>query len=152
MRPGWTSPLHGQRVDLAWLDQDAFVHIRGTKDDWRSAKLLLIEFWASVFRHLSEVAANERAVKVVTFADEGIFNNTPTDVAALKNFIFARTDMNYPIFVDTQHVAYNALFKPGQNLSIPLVFMITVQDRQIRWVGNAEEMATPLADTLAALR
>ena len=60
-----------------------------------------------MFQHLSEVAANERAVKVVTFADEGIFNNTPTDVAALKNFIFARTDMNYPIYVDTHRVAYN---------------------------------------------
>ena len=44
---------------------------------------------------------------MVTFADEGIFNNAPTDVAALKNFIFARTDMNYPIFVDTNRVAYN---------------------------------------------
>lgn len=47
MRPGWTSPLLGRPVDLAWLDQDAFVRIRGTKDDWRNAKVLLIEFWAT---------------------------------------------------------------------------------------------------------
>jgi len=46
-------------------------------------------------------------VKVITFADEGIFNGTPTDVGALKQFIFARGDMNYPIFVDNNHVAYN---------------------------------------------
>ena len=32
---------------------------------------------------------------------------------------------------------------------ISAVFIVTVSDRTIRWIGNAEEMAKPLADTLA---
>ena len=60
-----------------------------------------------VFPHLSEIAAHERKIKVVSFADEGIFNNKPTDVAAMKAFVFGRTDMNYPIYIDSHHVAYN---------------------------------------------
>ena len=56
---------------------------------------------------MSELAAQERRVKVLAFADEGIFNNTPTDVSALKNFVFARQDMNYPVYIDSSHVAYN---------------------------------------------
>ena len=86
--------------------------------------------------------AHERKVKVVSFADEGIFNNKPTDVGAMKAFVFGRTDMNYPIYIDTHRVAVNgacalcscraweevadsarlsaAIFQPAQNLSIPL--------------------------------
>lgn len=47
LRPGWRSPLLGKQVDLDWLDQDGFVRIRGTKDDWRNVKVLVIEFWAT---------------------------------------------------------------------------------------------------------
>lgn len=47
LRPGWTSPLVGRQVDLGWLDQNVFVRIRGTKDDWRTSKIVLIEFWAT---------------------------------------------------------------------------------------------------------
>lgn len=47
MRPGWVSPLLNKQVDLSWLDRDAFVRVRGTKDDWRHADILLIEFWAT---------------------------------------------------------------------------------------------------------
>ncbi len=48
LRPGWVSPLQGKQVDLDWLDQpDAFVHVRGTKDGWRDASVLIVEFWAS---------------------------------------------------------------------------------------------------------
>ncbi|GJE96562.1 TlpA family protein disulfide reductase [Phanerochaete sordida] len=159
LRPGWTSPLVGRPLDLRWLDQNAFVQIRGTMDDWKAFKIVLIEFWATwcrpchnVFPHLSHLANNEPRVKVITFADEGIFNGTPTDVAALKRFVFARGDMNYPIFIDTNHVAYNALFKPGQNFSVPLVFIITTHDRKVHWVGNGEELDAPLAVALASLR
>ena len=48
-------------------------------------------------------------MKVITFADEGIFNGAPTDVGMLKQFIFSRSDMNYPIFIDNNHVAYNGM-------------------------------------------
>lgn len=47
LRPGWKSPLLGQRVDLDWLDADAFECIRPSKDGWRDKKVLVIEFWAS---------------------------------------------------------------------------------------------------------
>lgn len=47
LRPGWVSPLQGKQVDLDWIDQDAFVWIRGNKTGWRDAKLLVIEFWAT---------------------------------------------------------------------------------------------------------
>ncbi|KAI0091360.1 hypothetical protein BDY19DRAFT_886134 [Irpex rosettiformis] len=184
LRPGWVSPLQGKQVDLDWLDQTgAFVHIRGTKDGWRDASVLIVEFWASyvistafrnwplmlstskrstlmsiyippchnVFPHLTEIAANHPNIKVVTFANEGIFNGADTDVAAFKAFVFARNDMNYPIYVDNNRIAFNALFKPGKNASIPLVFIITVRNRTIRWIGNAEEMERPLADTLAKI-
>lgn len=76
-----------------------------------------------MFQHLSEIAANERTIKVLTFADEGIFNNTPTDVPALKNFIFARNDMNYPIYVDSNRVAYNGAclsFRNGDNFILKM--------------------------------
>ncbi|KAI0682846.1 hypothetical protein BC835DRAFT_1297788 [Cytidiella melzeri] len=172
LRPGWVSPLQGKQVDLDWLDQDdGFVHVRGSKDNWRDATVLIIEFWASyvnfvffvcsfrgyslpchnVFPHLTEIAATQLNTKIISFANEGIFNGADTDVSALEAFIYARNDMEYPIYVDSQRVAFNALFKPGQNASIPLVFIITVQDRTIRWIGNAEEMAKPLADVLASV-
>lgn len=48
LRPGWTSPLLGKRVELEWLDDDtAFVPIRGNVTGWREAKVLLIEYWAT---------------------------------------------------------------------------------------------------------
>ena len=48
LRPGWTSPLLGKRVDLEWLDDEtAFVPIRGNFTGWREAKVLLIEYWAT---------------------------------------------------------------------------------------------------------
>lgn len=60
-----------------------------------------------MFPHLSQLANNEPRVKVVTFADEGIFNGAASDVDMLKQFVFSRNDMNYPIFVDNNKVAYN---------------------------------------------
>ncbi|KAI0346555.1 hypothetical protein BDW22DRAFT_1352680 [Trametopsis cervina] len=160
LRPGWVSPLQGARVALDWLDRgpDAFVRVRGTIDGWRNASVLVIEFWASwckpcheVFEHLSRIAATQPDTKVISFAHEGIFNNAETDVPALAAFVAARRDIDYPVFVDHRRVAFNALFKPGQNASIPLVFIITVKDSIVRWVGNAEEMAKPLADARAIL-
>ena len=48
LRPGWVSPLQGKQVDLEWLDQPgAFAHVRGTKDGWRDASVLVVEFWAT---------------------------------------------------------------------------------------------------------
>lgn len=47
LRPGWTSPLVGQRVDLEWIDRDAFLWIQGSREGWRTKKVLVIEFWAS---------------------------------------------------------------------------------------------------------
>ena len=47
LRPGWTSPLIGKKVDLRWLDAGPFEQIKGSLDGWRTAKLLVIEFWAS---------------------------------------------------------------------------------------------------------
>ena len=47
LRPGWRSPLLGKRVDLSWLDSDAFECIRPGKDGWRNKKVVVIEFWAS---------------------------------------------------------------------------------------------------------
>ena len=47
LRPGWRSPLLGKRVDLSWLDSDAFECIRPSKDGWKNKKVVVIEFWAS---------------------------------------------------------------------------------------------------------
>lgn len=47
LRPGWTSPLLGKKVDLRWLDSGQFEHVKGGMDGWRDAKLLVIELWAS---------------------------------------------------------------------------------------------------------
>ncbi|KAJ3554544.1 hypothetical protein NM688_g3053 [Phlebia brevispora] len=158
LRPGWTSPLLGKRVDLDWIDEDAsFVSIRGNKAGWRDAKILVIEFWATwcrpchrVFPHLSNIA-NRPGMKVISYNHEGIFNNTETNIPAVKNFVLSRQDMNFPIFVDVKRLAINSLFKPGKNISIPLVFIITPRDKTIRWIGNAEEMEAPLANIVAAV-
>ncbi|KAF7795976.1 hypothetical protein EIP86_007145 [Pleurotus ostreatoroseus] len=151
LRPGWTSPLLGKRVDLEWLDDEtAFVPIRGNVTGWREAKVLLIEYWATVFPHLSAIA-NRPGMKVISFNHEGIFNNAETNITAVKNFVLSRPDMNFPVFVDVRRVAINALFKPGKNISIPLVFIITPRDKTIRWIGNAEEMEAPLANILATI-
>ncbi|CDO70876.1 hypothetical protein BN946_scf184804.g8 [Trametes cinnabarina] len=48
LRPGWRSPLLGKRVDLQWLDKGPFEHVKGSIDGWRDAKILIIEFWATV--------------------------------------------------------------------------------------------------------
>lgn len=36
LRPGWTSPLLGKRVDMGWLDTDSFECIRPSKDGFVS--------------------------------------------------------------------------------------------------------------------
>ncbi|KAI0360096.1 hypothetical protein OH77DRAFT_1419486 [Trametes cingulata] len=155
LRPGWKSPLLGKRVDLRWLDVGPFDHVRGSIDGWRDAKLLIIEFWASwcrpclaVFRDLSTIARTRSEIKIVTFNSEGIFTQAPIDVAAVKKFIARRDDMDYPIYIDTHRVAVNSIFQPGQNLSIPLAFIITPKDGVVQWVGNPEEMAGPLEQAL----
>lgn len=61
----------------------------------------------NVFPHLTEIAANHPNTKVITFANEGIFNGADTDMSSLKAFVFARNDMNYPIYVDSNRVAFN---------------------------------------------
>ncbi|KAL1949266.1 hypothetical protein VTO73DRAFT_8147 [Trametes versicolor] len=155
LRPGWTSPLLGKRVDLRWLDVGPFDNIKGSVDGWRDAKLLIIEFWASwcrpclaVFRDLAVLARTRPDVKVVAFNAEGIFTHAPIDVAAVRRFVARRDDMDYPIYIDTHRVAVNSIFQPGQNLSIPLAFIITPKDGVVQWVGNPEEMAAPLERAL----
>ncbi|KAI0671556.1 hypothetical protein C8Q78DRAFT_1029522 [Trametes maxima] len=157
LRPGWRSPLLGKNVDLRWLDAGPFDHVKGSKDGWRDARILIIEFWATwcrpclaVFRDLSAIARTHPNIKVVAFNSEGIFTNAPIDVAAVRKFVARRDDMDYPIYVDTHRVAVNSIFQPGQNLSIPLAFIITPKDGVVRWVGNPEEMAAPLEKALAA--
>ncbi|PIL35755.1 hypothetical protein GSI_02485 [Ganoderma sinense ZZ0214-1] len=157
LRPGWTSPLLGKKVDLRWLDAGPFEQVKGSLDGWRDARLLLIEFWASwcrpcvaVFRDLSALVQSHPEIKVITFNSEGIFTNASVDIAAVKAFVASRNDMNYPIFIDTHRVAVNSIFQPGQNLSIPLAFIITPKDGIVRWIGNPEEMAAPLESALRA--
>ncbi|KAK7690858.1 hypothetical protein QCA50_005960 [Cerrena zonata] len=62
-------------------------------------------------------------------------------------------NLRYPIYVDVNRTAINAIFKPGQNLSIPLVFIITTHDSRVHWVGNAEaeDLGEPLSRVLASL-
>ncbi|RDX57532.1 hypothetical protein OH76DRAFT_1395361 [Lentinus brumalis] len=158
LRPGWKSPLLGRKVDLRWLDTGKFEPVKGNMDGWRTAKVLVIELWASwcrpclaVFRDLSTLAQTRPDIKVITFNSEGIFTNAPIDVTAVKAFIAARDDMNYPIYIDTHRVAVSSIFQPGQNLSIPLVFIITPKDGIVRWIGNPEEMAAPLEEALRAV-
>ncbi|KAL4252553.1 hypothetical protein ABKN59_005021 [Abortiporus biennis] len=160
LRPGWTSPLLGKKVNLDWIDRDEYICIQGTRDGWRNCKVLVIEFWASwcrpchrVFDHLSEINETKPEVKVITFNNEGIFSNIPTDIHALKYFIARKNNLNYPIFVDEKRIAIDALFRPGQNLSIPLVFLITPEDGVVHWVGNAdaEDMGEPLERLLSKL-
>ncbi|CCM04985.1 uncharacterized protein FIBRA_07183 [Fibroporia radiculosa] len=158
LRPGWTSPLLGSKTDLEWLDMDKFECIRPSKDDWRDKKVLIIEYWASWCRPchvvcgiLSNIVATEPDVKVITFNHEGIFTKAEIDRAVVKNFIDSRNDMDYPIYIDSERVAVEALFEPGQNLSIPLVFVITIRDQIIRWIGNPEEIAAPLEDILKSV-
>ncbi|KAI0768100.1 hypothetical protein BD413DRAFT_138742 [Trametes elegans] len=156
LRPGWKSPLLGKKVDLRWLDVGPFEHVKGSMDGWRGARVLIIEFWASwcrpclaVFRDLSAIARTHAPdVKVVAFNSEGIFTNAPIDTAAVRRFIARRDDMEYPIFIDTHRVAVNSIFHPGQNLSIPLAFIITPKDGVVHWVGNPEEIAAPLEQAL----
>ncbi|TCD70190.1 hypothetical protein EIP91_004369 [Steccherinum ochraceum] len=159
LRPGWTSPLLGKSVDLEWIDRGAFLHVQGSQDGWRTKKVLVIEFWASwcrpchrVFGHLSEIATNPD-VKVLTYNHEGIFNQSETDVEALKTFIQEQGNLHYPVFVDVNRVAIDAIFRPGQNLSIPLVFIITPKDGVVHWIGNAdaEDMGEPLERVLLSL-
>ena len=47
LRPGWKSPLIGQKVNLEWIDRDVFTWIQGSREGWRNKKVLVIEFWAS---------------------------------------------------------------------------------------------------------
>lgn len=157
MRPGWVSPLIGRRIDLNWIDHDSYVVLQGSRDGWRSSKVLVIEFWASwcrpcheVFGHLSKIA-EKPGVKLISFNHEGIFTQAETDVPALRGFVAKQRNLKYPIFVDAKRIAINAVFKPGQNLSIPLVVLISTRDGKVHWLGNAaaEDFETPLERILA---
>jgi len=155
LRPGWRSPLLGKQIDLSWLDKDEYICVRPTKMGWRECKVLVIEFWASwcrpchpVCQILSDAAAQYPEIKIITFNHEGIFTRAEIDKSVVQDFVSDRDDMNYPIYIDINCVAVQALFEPGQTLSIPLVFIITTKDSTIHWVGNPEEMAEPLAEVI----
>ncbi|KZT07685.1 uncharacterized protein LAESUDRAFT_724671 [Laetiporus sulphureus 93-53] len=157
LRPGWKSPLLGQRVDLDWLDADAFECIRPSKDGWRDKKVLVVEYWASwcqpchvVCGLLSKVSATMPDVKVISFDHEGIFTKAEIDRTVVKKFVSGRKDMEYPTYIDSKRVAVQALFEPGQNLSIPLAFIITTKDRVVHWIGNPEDMMAPLERAVKA--
>ncbi|KAH9928667.1 uncharacterized protein B0H18DRAFT_1084408 [Fomitopsis serialis] len=149
LRPGWRSPLLGKRVDLSWLDSDAFECIRPTKDGWRNKKVVVIEFWASWCRVRAApplpcqfsigvpsssalINATKPDVKVITFNHEGIFNKTAIVGPS-------RSDMDYPIYIDSHRVAVQGI-----------VFIITTKDQIVHWVGNPEEMAAPLEKALSS--
>ncbi|KAI0329066.1 hypothetical protein GY45DRAFT_1362260 [Cubamyces sp. BRFM 1775] len=104
----------------------------------------------AVFRDLSAIARSHPEIKIITFNSEGIFTNAPIDAAAVRRFVAQRDDMDYPVFIDTHRVAVNSIFQPGQNLSIPLAFIITPKDGVVRWVGNPEDIAVPLDKALKA--
>ena len=74
MRPGWTSPLLGKKVDLRWLDAGPFEQVKGSLDGWRDARLLVIEFWASCVPFRRQVPAPcSRFVRNCTFARAAAF-------------------------------------------------------------------------------
>ena len=60
LRPGWTSPLLGKKVDLKWIDIGPFERIKGSLDGWKEAKLLVIELWASYVPSFPQVLAGAR--------------------------------------------------------------------------------------------
>ncbi|PCH42305.1 hypothetical protein WOLCODRAFT_152330 [Wolfiporia cocos MD-104 SS10] len=179
LRPGWKSPLLGQKVDLKWLDSDTFECVRPSISGWRDRKVLVIEYWASEYDPggagcvraaprfavrtewilatqpchvvspiLSKINASKPDVKLITFNHEGIFNKTDIDRSIVDDFVSGRDDMDYPVYIDMKRVAVQSLFDPGQNLSIPLAFIITTRDQVVRWIGNPEDMGAPLAEVL----
>ncbi|OCH95437.1 hypothetical protein OBBRIDRAFT_788327 [Obba rivulosa] len=158
LRPGWKSPLIGKTVDLSWIDNGSFECVKPGKDGWKEKKILILEFWASWCRpclaeskHLSELAITQPDVKLITFNHEGIFSNASANVAAVKQFVKDRDDMIYPIYIDVNRIAIELIFEPGQNLSIPLAFIITTRDQVVQWVGNPEELSSPLQRILRSV-
>jgi len=155
VRPGWLSPLLGQRVNLDWMDnlQDGkgFQWIKGREeweDGWRDKKLVVLEFWTSwctpclkAFRQFCLLAETyDASVLMVALNSEEIFSNEQIDTASVISFVGKRTDMDFPVVIDVERIAVKELFDIAGRRAVPTVFIISISDGLVHFVGDPADV------------
>jgi len=77
---------------------------------------------------------------MVAINSEEIFSHDLIDPAAIHSFVEKRTDMNYPVVIDVDRIAVKELFDRGGRRAVPTVFVISISDELVHFVGDPAEL------------
>jgi len=165
VRPGWQSPLLGKRVNLDWLDDlqhgNGFQWIKCRdewEDGWRDKKLLVVEFWTSwcgpclrAFRAFSQLAETyDASVLMVGINSEEIFSKETIDTDSVVSFVENRNDMNFPTVIDAERIAIKELFEIAGRRAVPTVFIVSIKDGTVHFVGDPADVDGEVDRALAS--
>ncbi|KAG0028262.1 hypothetical protein BGZ82_008527 [Podila clonocystis] len=148
-RPGWQSPLVGQRIDPYEVTSHCG-HLLGPRFEGKQ-RVVVLEFWASwcdpcveAGPDLSELADHYRYrgddVAVIGINNESIFGVTkPADLNLLSSFLEANQDgFRYTILVDNDEgYAKDTVYKATAYRGIPCVVLVI--DGLVTYVGAPQE-------------
>ncbi|KAG0300311.1 hypothetical protein BGZ98_009272 [Dissophora globulifera] len=158
-RPGWKSPLLGEKIDPVALVSKCR-HMSGPEFTG-GYRVVVLDFWASWCDpciqsgpELSDLADEfSGRIAVIGINNESIFGETrEPDIEHMRHFLDDNQDgFRYTIFVDSvEGYAKDNVYNPGQYRGIPCVILIV--DGVVQYVGSPQETFRPtLEEALEAV-
>jgi hypothetical protein len=87
---------------------------------------------------------------MVGINSEEIFSKETIDTDAVVSFVQNRGDMNFPVVIDVERIAVNELFEIAGRRAVPTVFIVSIKDGIVHFVGDPSDVNNELDRVLAS--